>query len=168
MHYDDTCPHHYFLRTQCSCLSDESNQGSVLSHKKGSDGFGKPGGLSDLPPTPVHSEGQLPGGWANTDTKFAGELMGSGYQLTCSIIVRSCHTAPRHPQTMEIQDRSINPLHRKQEKDTESGVKTGTDLKYPSSPSEKYRAILCHLPFCLCLFSHGETCLVKYLFPEMR
>lgn len=34
-------------------------QGSVLSHKKGSDGFGKPRGLSDLVPTPVHSEGQF-------------------------------------------------------------------------------------------------------------
>lgn len=43
-------------------------QGSVLSHKKGSDGSGKPRGLSDLLPTPVHSEGHLQGGWANTDT----------------------------------------------------------------------------------------------------
>lgn len=100
MHPDDTCPCHHCLRTHCSPLG--LTQGPMLSHKKGSAGFGKPRGLGDLLPTALRWEAPFQGGWANTGTEFAGELMRSGYWLTCLIIVVSGYTAFRHPQNRRI------------------------------------------------------------------
>lgn len=88
----------------CSSPSDESNTGICVTSQKGQWWIRKAKRLKWAFHT-CALRGRLQGGWAHTDSGFAGEMMRNGYLFVWLIIGVKCHTVPRHPQTVEITGR---------------------------------------------------------------